>query len=284
MARTSRCSRCPRPRPSSRSPAELPARRSSSSTCRRAARARAAAGGDGSTSALDAPVSGGPRGAEAATLTIMVGGRAEDFARARPVLEGARPAGARRRPRRRPGGEALQQPGRRRDDGGARRGLRARDRRGARPGHALRPADHLDRRLARAAHAVPAARGRTPHIPVASGYEPLFALDLIAKDLALARRAGGGAGGRVAARRGCARRLPAAQAAGSGASTTPRCICLQSLDQRRHGRVDRGATPTSRPTRGIAPLMKSISSRRPASRSSSIDGFAPGIFEPKSRT
>jgi 3-hydroxyisobutyrate dehydrogenase-like beta-hydroxyacid dehydrogenase len=36
---------------------------------------------------LDAPVSGGPSGAEAGTLAIMVGGSAEAFARARPVLE-----------------------------------------------------------------------------------------------------------------------------------------------------------------------------------------------------
>ena len=36
--------------------------------------------------ALDSPVSGGPRGAEAATLTIMVGGRPEAFARAEPLL------------------------------------------------------------------------------------------------------------------------------------------------------------------------------------------------------
>ena len=36
---------------------------------------------------LDAPVSGGTGGAIAGTLTIMVGGSAEDFARARPILE-----------------------------------------------------------------------------------------------------------------------------------------------------------------------------------------------------
>lgn len=36
---------------------------------------------------LDAPVSGGVKGAEAASLTIMVGGPADAFARARPVLE-----------------------------------------------------------------------------------------------------------------------------------------------------------------------------------------------------
>jgi 2-hydroxy-3-oxopropionate reductase len=37
---------------------------------------------------LDAPVSGGPQGAENGTLSIMVGGEAEAVARARPVLEG----------------------------------------------------------------------------------------------------------------------------------------------------------------------------------------------------
>jgi 3-hydroxyisobutyrate dehydrogenase len=36
---------------------------------------------------LDAPVSGGPDGAAAATLTVMVGGSDEHFSRARPVLE-----------------------------------------------------------------------------------------------------------------------------------------------------------------------------------------------------
>jgi 3-hydroxyisobutyrate dehydrogenase-like beta-hydroxyacid dehydrogenase len=36
---------------------------------------------------LDAPVSGGRTGAEAATLTIMVGGRIETFERCRPILE-----------------------------------------------------------------------------------------------------------------------------------------------------------------------------------------------------
>lgn len=36
---------------------------------------------------LDAPVSGGPKGAEAATLSIMCGGEAAVFERARPVLE-----------------------------------------------------------------------------------------------------------------------------------------------------------------------------------------------------
>jgi 3-hydroxyisobutyrate dehydrogenase-like beta-hydroxyacid dehydrogenase len=36
---------------------------------------------------LDAPISGGPKGAEAASLSIIVGGAEADFERARPVLE-----------------------------------------------------------------------------------------------------------------------------------------------------------------------------------------------------
>ncbi len=50
----------------------------------RAAHALAAARG---VASLDAPVSGGVGGARAATLTFMVGGAAEAFARGKPVLE-----------------------------------------------------------------------------------------------------------------------------------------------------------------------------------------------------
>lgn len=52
-------------------------------TSQKIAEAAAARG----AAAIDAPVSGGVMGAEAASLTIMVGGRPEDFERARPVLE-----------------------------------------------------------------------------------------------------------------------------------------------------------------------------------------------------
>lgn len=52
-------------------------------TSRRLA-AQLAAAGHG---LLDAPVSGGPSGAAAGTLTMMIGGAAEDYALARPVLE-----------------------------------------------------------------------------------------------------------------------------------------------------------------------------------------------------
>jgi 3-hydroxyisobutyrate dehydrogenase len=50
------------------------------------ARAVAAAAAEAGFAMLDAPVSGGVAGAEAATLTIMVGGEEDAFARARPIL------------------------------------------------------------------------------------------------------------------------------------------------------------------------------------------------------
>ena len=53
-------------------------------TSARAAHAHAA---ERSIAALDAPVSGGVAGAKAATLTFMVGGAAEAFARGKPILE-----------------------------------------------------------------------------------------------------------------------------------------------------------------------------------------------------
>ncbi len=51
------------------------------------ARRLAAALGEGDVDFLDAPVSGGPIGAEAGTLTIMAGGAAAAFERARPAFE-----------------------------------------------------------------------------------------------------------------------------------------------------------------------------------------------------
>jgi 2-hydroxy-3-oxopropionate reductase len=53
----------------------------------REARDHAARLGALGISHLDAPVSGGPGGAESGTLAIMAGGRAEDFARVLPVLK-----------------------------------------------------------------------------------------------------------------------------------------------------------------------------------------------------
>ncbi len=51
------------------------------------AEALAAQGAEHGLPVLDAPVSGGDVGAKAGTLSIMVGGAAEDFGRARPILE-----------------------------------------------------------------------------------------------------------------------------------------------------------------------------------------------------
>jgi 3-hydroxyisobutyrate dehydrogenase len=51
------------------------------------ARAAHALAADRGIAALDAPVSGGVAGAKAATLTFMVGGSAQAFARGKPVLE-----------------------------------------------------------------------------------------------------------------------------------------------------------------------------------------------------
>jgi 3-hydroxyisobutyrate dehydrogenase len=52
------------------------------------ARAVAAAAAERGYAMLDAPVSGGVGGAQAGTLTFMVGGTDEAFARARPILDG----------------------------------------------------------------------------------------------------------------------------------------------------------------------------------------------------
>jgi L-serine 3-dehydrogenase (NAD+) len=51
------------------------------------ARHLAVAGRERGVAVLDAPVSGGPRGAERGTLTIMVGGEPDAFTRATPLLE-----------------------------------------------------------------------------------------------------------------------------------------------------------------------------------------------------
>jgi 3-hydroxyisobutyrate dehydrogenase len=51
------------------------------------ARRLAASGADAGVAVLDAPVSGGPPGAEAGSLAIMVGGDADAFARVKPLLD-----------------------------------------------------------------------------------------------------------------------------------------------------------------------------------------------------
>ena len=135
--------------------------------------------------ALDAPVSGGPRGAETATLTIMVGGSAEDFARAEPVLQAiGRPVHV--------GGPGAGQAAKLCNNLIAGVTMAA-----IAEACALATAEGLDpatlydllttstgdSRVLRTRFPL---EGADPSHPVASGYEALFALDLIAKDLALA--------------------------------------------------------------------------------------------------
>ena len=237
-------------------------------------------------SALDSPVSGGPRGAESATLTIMVGGRAEDFARAEPVLEAlGRPVHV--------GGPGAGQAAKLCNNLIAGVTMAA-----IAEACALATAEGLDpatlydllttstgdSRVLRTRFPL---EGADPAHPVAIGLRSALRARPDREGPRARGGAGGGAGCLRAARGGRARRLP--RRAGGGARA-PRLLGgvsvygARALTSAVTVSLTGAATPTSRPTRGIAPLMKSISSRRPASKSSSIDGFAPGIFEPKSRT
>ena len=135
--------------------------------------------------ALDAPVSGGPAGAAAATLTVMVGGGESTFARAEPLLRAfGRPFLV----------------------GGAGAGQAAKlcnnlvagvtmvaladacaiaEREGIDAAllYELLTTSTGDSRVLRTRYPLP---GVDPAHPSSLGYEPLFTLDLIAKDLALA--------------------------------------------------------------------------------------------------
>jgi 3-hydroxyisobutyrate dehydrogenase len=166
-------------------------------------------------SALDAPVSGGPRGADSATLTIMVGGRPEDFARAEPLLRAlGRPVhvGA-------PGaGQAAKL---------CNNLIAGVTMAAVAEACALATAEGLeaatlydllttstgDSRVLRTRFPL---AGADPAHPVASGYEPLFALDLIAKDLALAQSLADEHDVSVPLAEAALERYRAAQAAGLG--------------------------------------------------------------------
>ena len=134
---------------------------------------------------LDAPVSGGPRGAEAATLTIMVGGRPEVFERAesllrslgRPVLVGG------------PGTGQVTKLCNNLIAGATMAAIAEAcaiaEREGIDPRilYDLLTSSTGDSRVLRTRFALP---GVDPSHPSSNSYEPLFMLDLIAKDLALA--------------------------------------------------------------------------------------------------
>jgi 3-hydroxyisobutyrate dehydrogenase len=166
-------------------------------------------------SALDSPVSGGPRGAETATLTIMVGGSTEDFARAEPVLKAlGRPVHV--------GGPGAGQAAKLCNNLIAGVTMTA-----IAEACALATAEGLepatlyellttstgDSRVLRTRFPL---EGADPAHPVASGYEALFALDLIAKDLALAQELAYEQGVSVPLAEAALGAYGAAQAAGLG--------------------------------------------------------------------
>jgi 3-hydroxyisobutyrate dehydrogenase len=135
---------------------------------------------------LDAPVSGGPRGAEAASLTVMVGGRRDVFDRCREVLEklgslvvhvGTAGAGqAAKLCNNLLAGTTM---------AALAEACALAEREGIRPAvlYELLTRSTGDSRVLRTRFPMP---GADPRHPVANGYEPLFALDLMAKDLGLA--------------------------------------------------------------------------------------------------
>ena len=132
---------------------------------------------------VDAPVSGGEKGAIDAALSIMVGGSEEAFARAKPIFEALRQEHRpRRRARCRPSHQSLQSNRRRRDDRGSRRSARARRSLGRRSGESSRRAARRlraeqDPRSPRSAH-------DRPHL------QPGFKAKLHRKDMNIAANAG----------------------------------------------------------------------------------------------
>jgi 3-hydroxyisobutyrate dehydrogenase len=135
--------------------------------------------------ALDAPVSGGPRGAESATLTIMVGGWPDAYERAEPVLRSlGRPVLV--------GGPGAGQTAKLCNNliAGATMAAIAEactiaEREGIDPAilYELLTSSTGDSRVLRTRFPLP---GVDPSHPASNDYEPLFMLDLIAKDLGLA--------------------------------------------------------------------------------------------------
>jgi 3-hydroxyisobutyrate dehydrogenase len=135
---------------------------------------------------LDAPVSGGPRGAEDGTLTIMVGGAPETLERARPLLA---ELGS---PIVHTGGHGSGQAAKLCNNlvAGATMAALAEacalaEREGLEPAtlYGLLRASTGDSRVLRTRF--PLAGADAAH-PSSSGFAPLFAVDLIAKDLGLA--------------------------------------------------------------------------------------------------
>ena len=135
---------------------------------------------------LDAPVSGGVKGATAGTLAFMVGGEADAVERARPVLEPLAGkiihcGGFRHRP----GRQVVQQHGARGAADRCRRGVRAR-----REARAVRAVpvrrDHRRDGNCWAVHTNCPVPGPVPTSPANNDFKPGFATALMNKDIGLA--------------------------------------------------------------------------------------------------
>ena len=150
------------------------------------ARRLAAELGQAGIDVLDAPVSGGPRGAAAATLTIMVGGGEAAFERARPLLAALGSLVVR------VGGPGAGQAAKLCNNliagvtmAAVAEACAIAEREGIEPRtlYELLAASTGDSRVLRTRFPLP---GVDPAHPSSAGYEPLFLLDLLVKDLALA--------------------------------------------------------------------------------------------------
>jgi 3-hydroxyisobutyrate dehydrogenase-like beta-hydroxyacid dehydrogenase len=142
--------------------------------------------------ALDAPVSGGPRGAQSATLTIMVGGRPDVYERAEPLLRSLGRSVL-------VGGPGAGQTAKLCNNliAGATMSAIAEacaiaEREGIDPGtlYELLTSSTGDSRVLRTRFPLP---GVDSSHPASNGYEALFMLELIAKDLGLALELAGDA-------------------------------------------------------------------------------------------
>jgi 3-hydroxyisobutyrate dehydrogenase len=147
--------------------------------------------GERGLAALDAPVSGGPAGAAAATLTVMVGGARDAFERAvpllrslgRPFLVGASGAGQTAKLCNNLVAAATM--------AALAEACVIAEREGIDPSlfYELLTTSTGDSRVLRTRYPLP---GIDPLHPSSNGYAPLFALDLLVKDLTLALELGGG--------------------------------------------------------------------------------------------
>jgi 3-hydroxyisobutyrate dehydrogenase len=182
----------------------------------RLARRLAEVGERAGADVLDAPVTGGPRGAEAGTLTIMVGGDASVFARVLPLLEILGDFV------RHMGGPGAGQATKLTNNVLAAThmaalaeavGLAASE--GLNPAAVYEVVSHGtgDSRVLRNRYPVP---GVLEHAPASNAWAPLFPVDLIAKDVALALETGAEHGLEMPVVEVALARYRAAQAAGLG--------------------------------------------------------------------